>query len=70
MQTQVDKDGKESVVSKLNDGPAIKVSNPPTGQTHYKVGTDNFVQLYARILIRHRHPAEGRIHEDHLVEAA
>ena len=60
MQTQVDKDGKESQVSKLNDGPAIKVSEPPTGQTYYRVGTHNFIQLYARILIRRRTgPAGG-----------
>jgi hypothetical protein len=54
MQIQVNKDGKESSVSKLNDGPAIKVSEPPTGQTYYRVGTDNFIQLYQRILIRRR----------------
>ena len=54
MQTQVSKDGSESSVSKLNDGPAIKVSEPPTGQTYYRVGSDNFIQLYARVLIRHR----------------
>ena len=42
MQTQVSKDGSKSIVSKLNDGPAIKVSKPPTGQTYYIVGTDNF----------------------------
>ena len=28
---------KEALVSKLNDGPAIKVSEPPTGQTYYMV---------------------------------
>ena len=54
MQTQVNKDGKESPVSKLNDGPAIKVSELPSGQTYYRVGTDNFIQLYARLIIRHR----------------
>jgi hypothetical protein len=54
MQTQVSKDGSESLVSKLNDGPAIKVNDPPAGQTYYRVGTDNFIQLYARVLIRHR----------------
>ena len=60
MQTQVNKDGKESPVSKLNDGPAIKVSELPTGQTYYRVGTDNFIQLYARILIKRRsRPAGG-----------
>ena len=59
-QTQVNKDGKESPVSKLNDGPAIKVSELPTGQTYYRVGTDNFIQLYARILIKRRsRPAGG-----------
>ena len=60
MQTQVNKDGKESPVSKLNDGPAVKVSEPPSGQTYYRVGTDNFIQLYARILIKRRsRPAGG-----------
>jgi hypothetical protein len=61
-QTQVSKNGSESSVTKLNDGPAIKVSEPPTGQTYYRVGTDNFIQLYARVLIRHRRiarPARG-----------
>jgi len=53
-QTQISKDGTESLVTKLNDGPAIKVSEPPTGRTYYKVGTDNFIQLYARVLIRRR----------------
>jgi len=36
----------------------IKVSDPPTGQTYYKVGSDNFIQLYARVLIRHRRIAK------------
>ena len=53
-QTQVSKDGSESLVTKLNDGPAIKVGEPPTGRTYYRVGTDNFIQLYARVLIRRR----------------
>ena len=60
-QTQVSKDGSESLVSKLNDGPAIKVSERPTGQTFYRVGDENFIQLYARVLIRHRRrPAKGK----------
>ena len=53
-QTQISKDGSESLVSKLNDGPAIKVSDRPTSQTFYRVGNVNFIQRYARILIRHR----------------
>jgi hypothetical protein len=60
VQTQVSKDGSESLVSKLNDGPALKVSGHPTGQTYYRVGTDNFIQLYARVLIRHRHTRPTR----------
>jgi hypothetical protein len=61
MQTQVSKDGSESLVSKLNDGPAVKVSGHPTGQTYYRVGPDKFIQLYARVLIRRRsRPAEGK----------
>lgn len=61
MQTQVNRDGKESLVSKLNDGPAIKVNDPPTGRTYYKVGTDYFIQMYARVLIRRRNaqPTKG-----------
>jgi hypothetical protein len=58
MQTQVSEDGRESLVSKLNDGPAIKVSEIPTGQTYYRVGTENFIQLYARLLVRHTRPAK------------
>ena len=53
-QTQVSKDGSQSLVSKLNDGPVIKVSKHPTDQTFYMVGKEYFIQLYARILIRHR----------------
>jgi hypothetical protein len=61
MQTQVNKDGSESLVSKLNDGPVVKVSGRPTSQTYYRVGTDNFIQLYARVLIRRRsRPAKGK----------
>ena len=53
-QIQVAKDGQETLVTKLNDGPVIKISKPPTGELYYKVGTEMFVQIYARILIRAR----------------
>jgi hypothetical protein len=53
-QTQVSAAGDESAVTKLNDGPALKVKVPPTGETYYMVGKSNFVQTYARILIRKR----------------
>lgn len=57
-QTQVSASGAESTVTKLNDGPAIRVKTPPLGKTYYKVGKANYVQVYARILIRHRNPAK------------
>ncbi len=53
-QIQVAKDGRETVVTKLNDGPALKVTEPPKGELYYKIGADMFVQAYARILIRRR----------------
>ena len=51
-QIQVDADGKESTVSKLNDGATLKLPHPPHGKTYYKVGDGYFIQLYARVLIR------------------
>lgn len=51
-QTQVSKNGARSEVSKLNDGPAIKLAKPPRGETYYIVDGEYFVQRYARILIR------------------
>lgn len=53
-QTQVSATGAESVVTKLNDQPALKVSEPPVGKTHYVVDGEYFIATYARILIRHR----------------
>jgi hypothetical protein len=53
-QTQVGADGKRSIVTKLNDGPVIKVATPPEDKTYYEVGGDFFIQLYARILIRRK----------------
>lgn len=51
-QTQVSKDGTRSLVTKLNDGPAILVESPPRGETYYIVDERCYVQRYARILIR------------------
>jgi hypothetical protein len=51
-QVQVDADGTESFVTKLNDGAAIKVDTPPSDRTYYRVGDECFVKAYARILIR------------------
>jgi hypothetical protein len=55
-QIQVDKSGRQSNVTKLNDGVAIKVSRPPTDQTYYLVGDEYYVQQYKRVFIRHRTP--------------
>ena len=55
-QIQVDKNGKKSTVTKLNDGPVIKVSSPPIGKTYYIVDDEFYVQAYARILIRNKNP--------------
>lgn len=55
-QIQVDKSGKRSTVTKLNDGPVIKVPYPPVGKTYYIVDDEYYIQAYARILIRNKHP--------------
>ena len=59
-QIQVDKSGKESIVSKLNDGAVLKLESPPEGSTYYKVGKEYFIQTYPRILIRNKHPEPPR----------
>ena len=51
-QIQVDKSGKRSNVTKLNDACAIKVESPPANQTYYIVGNELFVAPYKRIFIR------------------
>jgi hypothetical protein len=51
-QVQIDPSGRESSVTKLNDGAATKVDTPPVNKTYYKVGDGCYVKAYARILIR------------------
>lgn len=53
-QIQISRDGSKSIVSKLNDQPAMRVKKPPTGKTYYIVDDRCYVALYQRILIRHR----------------
>jgi hypothetical protein len=55
-QVQVSADGQRSLVTKLNDGPALKLETPPGGKTYYEVNGEFYVQLYARILIRRKEP--------------
>jgi hypothetical protein len=54
IQVQVDKSGKKSNVTKLNDGVAIRVDRRPTDQTYYVVDGEHYIQQYKRIFIRHR----------------
>jgi rRNA pseudouridine-1189 N-methylase Emg1 (Nep1/Mra1 family) len=51
-QTQVDKNGRKSNVTKLNDGAAIKVKVPPSDKTYYIVDGNYYVAIYPRILIK------------------
>jgi hypothetical protein len=53
-QTQVSKDGSRGLVSKLNDGAAIKVAEPPVDQTYYIVDNCYYVQVFKRILIKRK----------------
>lgn len=55
-QTQIDKNGAESIVSKLNDGVSIRVKTPPTDQTYYIVAGKYYVQKFKRILIKRKTP--------------
>ena len=53
-QIQVSSNGSESLVTKLNDGAAIRVKTPPAGKTFYKVDGKNFIKVYARVLIKRK----------------
>jgi len=53
-QTQVDPNGKKSVVSKLNDGATLKLEKPPKDKTYYVVDGKYYIQVYARILIKRK----------------
>ena len=55
-QEQVDKNGKRSIVTKLNDGAVLEIPEP-TNSTYYIVEGKYYIQLYSRILIRHRKAA-------------
>jgi len=55
-QIQVNANGKRSqgVVSKLNDGAAIKMDSPPLNKTYYIVDDAYYTQAYVRILIKRK----------------
>lgn len=51
-QIQVSKKGKKTIVTKLNDGAAIKLNAPLEGDVYYIVDGIYYSKSYARILIR------------------
>lgn len=53
-QIQVSLNGKRSEVTKLNDGATLKLESPPIDQTYYIVENGYYIQLYARVLIKHK----------------
>ena len=53
-QVQVTSSGARSNVTKLNDGAALILSDAPSGETYYEVGSTIFTQVYKRLFIRHR----------------
>ena len=57
-QKQIDRLGKVSRVSKLNDGATLKLEKIPEGETYYEVDGKYYIQVYARILIRNKHPQQ------------
>ena len=52
-QIQISSNGKESRVTKLNDGATLRLSEAPSGETYYIVDNRFYTQVYARVLIRH-----------------
>ena len=52
-QIQVSSSGKESRVSKLNDGAVLRNDVAPNGETYYIVDKKFYTQVYARGLIKH-----------------
>lgn len=52
-QIQVSSSGKESRVTKLNDGAVLRTDVAPNGETYYIVGKKFYTQVYARVLIKH-----------------
>ena len=53
LQIQVSVNGQRSEVTKLNDGAAIKVSLPLKDKTYYIVNDNYYIQVYARVIIKH-----------------
>ena len=54
-QIQVSKTGEKTVVTKLNDGATILIDSSEVNGTSYIVGNNRYIQVYARVLVRHKH---------------
>lgn len=52
-QIQVDRHGKETKVTKLNDGAVLLHSEVPQNEAYYMVDGKYYTQVYARVLIKH-----------------
>lgn len=52
-QIQVDRHGKKSKVTKLNDGAVLLHAEVPQNETYYVVDGKYYTQVYARVLIKH-----------------
>lgn len=52
-QIQIDRRGKKSKVTKLNDGAVLSHTDVPHNDTYYIVDDKYYTQVYARVLIRH-----------------
>lgn len=52
-QIQIDRYGKESKVTKLNDGAVLLHSDIPSKETYYVVDGEYYTQVYARVLVKH-----------------
>ena len=52
-QKQIDRHGKESKVTKLNDGAVLHHTEIPSNDTYYIVNGGYYTQVYARVLVRH-----------------
>lgn len=52
-QIQIDRQGKKTKVTKLNDGVVLHHPQIPQNETYYIVDGKYYTQVYARVLIRH-----------------
>ena len=52
-QIQIDRQGKKTKVTKLNDGAVLHHPQIPQNETYYIVDGKYYTQVYARVLTRH-----------------